>query len=196
MIETNIILGTLGSDTIRGTDGNDSILALTGSDSVRGMLGDDNIAGGIGNDRVEGDRGNDTLLGGTGNDVVLGGRGNDIINGGLGNDVLIGGLDSDTFVFTALDLTRNATDVVTDFRLGEDSLSLLGLKITNVTKGYLDIDTMNGENLANSDRANDLTLTLQDAFGRSQSVVLLDVWSSANNASWDTYFESLGYSGF
>jgi RTX calcium-binding nonapeptide repeat (4 copies) len=196
MTDTNVIVGTFSSDSIRGTDLNDSVLALTGNDSVRGMLGDDSLAGGIGNDRLEGDRGNDFLLGGIGNDVILGGRGNDVINGGVGSDVLTGGLDSDVFAFTALDFSKGATDVITDFRLGEDSLSFFGLKITNVTKGYLDMFAMNGEDLANSSRATDLTVTVQDVFGRTQNVILLDVWASANNSAWDSYFDSLGYSGF
>lgn len=192
----NFISGTFGSDTIRGTNENDAIVALSGSDSVRGLLGDDDIAGGLGSDRVEGDRGNDILLGNGGNDVILGGRGNDFINGGQGSDVLSGGLDSDTFSFTQLDFTRNATDVITDFRLGEDQLSFLGLSIVDVSLGQSALQTLNGEDLRNGALATDLTLTVQDLFGRQQTIVILDAWSSSNNAGWDAYFESLGFSAF
>jgi Ca2+-binding RTX toxin-like protein len=190
------ILGTFGSDTIVATDSNDVVLALTGEDSVRGLLGDDAISGGFGGDRLEGDRGNDVLGGGGGNDVIYGGRGDDIIRGGSGSDVLSGGLDSDTFVFDLAEFSRGARDVIVDFRLGEDSLSLSGLKITNVTKGILDITSMNGEDLANGMRSTDLTITVKDLFGRTQEVVLLDTWASANNSAWDAYFTSLGYSDF
>ncbi len=197
MTDINAIAGTSGGDSIRGTDGNDAIAALGGSDTVRGMEGDDVVLGGGAGDRIEGDRGNDALFGNTGNDVLLGGRGNDILHGGLGNDVLTGGLDSDTFVFTAVDLQRNGMDVVTDFRLGEDSLSLVGLKITNVERGFLnDLTTMNGEDLANGARSTDLTITVVDLFGRSQKIVLLDSWSSSMNAAWDAYLSDLGYSSF
>lgn len=197
MTDINAIAGTSGGDSIRGTDGDDAIAALGGSDTVRGMEGDDVVLGGGAGDRIEGDRGNDALFGNTGNDVLLGGRGNDILHGGLGNDVLTGGLDSDTFVFTAVDLQRNGMDAVTDFRLGEDSLSLVGLKITNVERGFLnDLTTMNGEDLANGARSTDLTITVVDLFGRSQKIVLLDSWSSSMNAAWDAYLSDLGYSSF
>lgn len=196
MTDINIVVGTAGGDSIRGTDGDDSIAALGGADTVRGMEGDDAVLGGGAGDRLQGDRGDDALFGNLGNDVLIGGRGNDFLHGGLGNDVLTGGLDCDTFVFTAVDLQRNGTDVVTDFRLGEDKLSLVGLKITNVERGFLEMTTMNGEDLANGARSTDLTITVVDLFGRAQKIVLLDSWSSSMNAAWDAYLTDLGYSNF
>lgn len=197
MTDINAIAGTSGSDSIRGTDGDDAIASLGGSDTVRGMLGDDVILGGSAGDRLQGDRGDDALFGNTGNDVLLGGRGDDILHGGLGNDVLMGGLDNDTFVFTAVDLQRNGTDVITDFRLGEDSLSLIGLKITNVERGYLtELTTMNGEDLSNGSRSIDITITVADIFGRSQKIILLDAWSGSKSQAWDAYLTGLGYADF
>ncbi len=195
MTDVNLITGTGRADSIRGTDGADVVLALNGSDTVRGMEGNDSVAGGNNGDFLQGDRGNDSLFGNTGNDVLSGGRGSDVLHGGLGNDVLIGGLDSDTFVFTALDLQSRGTDVITDFRLGDDSLSLIGLKVTGVARGFSDLTTMNGVDLDNSARGTDLTLTVQDAFGRSQKIVLLDTWSSSNSAAWTAYLAELGYGG-
>lgn len=196
MTDINIMAGTSGADNIRGTAGADAIAALGGADTVRGMEGDDAIAGDRGGDRLEGDRGDDILLGNLGDDVLLGGRGSDILHGGLGNDVLIGGLDADTFAFTAVDLQRGGTDVITDFRLNEDSLSLTGLRITKVERGFLDIATMNGEFLDNGSRSTDLTLTVSDFLGRTQKIVLLDVWSSSNNLAWDAYLTKLGFADF
>ncbi|MCX7324783.1 MAG: hypothetical protein NTZ14_10180 [Hyphomicrobiales bacterium] len=80
--------------------------------------------------------------------------------------------------------TVRGMDVIIDFRLGEDSPSLIGLKVTGVARGFSDLSTMNGVDLDNSARATDLTLTVQDIFGPSQKIVLLDTWSSSNSAAW------------
>jgi Ca2+-binding RTX toxin-like protein len=69
---------------------------------------------------LTGTPGNDVLTGKLGADTINGGAGNDTITGGLGNDVLTGGTGVDVFVFKPGD----GADVITDFKPGEDRLSI------------------------------------------------------------------------
>lgn len=66
------------------------------------------------------------LFGREGNDTLTGGSRNDTLEGGAGNDVLTGGGGADDFRFTEEDLDSGAGrfDLVEDFTLGEDTLSL------------------------------------------------------------------------
>jgi Ca2+-binding RTX toxin-like protein len=72
---------------------------------------------------LEGGGAGDTLTGGSGNDVISGLGGNDILNGGAGNDTLTGGHGVDRFIFA----NGAGSDMITDFRLGEDLLDFSGL---------------------------------------------------------------------
>lgn len=133
--------GSAFNDTLSGGNGHDTVSGLAGNDMITGNNGDDTLFGGAGNDVLDGGNGIDTLDGGAGNDVLrggnaddvlLGGAGNDTLDGGNGNDVLNGGADSDTLsgglgndVFTFTDL--GGTDVITDFRRGQDHIDLSGL---------------------------------------------------------------------
>jgi Ca2+-binding RTX toxin-like protein len=63
---------------------------------------------------------NDVLTGKLGADTISGGGGADTITGGLGNDSLSGGTGADVFVLKPGD----GADVITDFRPGEDRLSI------------------------------------------------------------------------
>jgi hypothetical protein len=89
------------NDVINGMDGNDTIYGLSGDDTLRGGAGDDQLWGGDGNDY---------LVGGPGDDLLAGGSGYNILNGGPGRDQFL--LDS------------NGTQVIQDFQLGEDWLTL------------------------------------------------------------------------
>ena len=137
----NVIVGTLGDDTItpggnsdgvtggEPSDANDIIKALGGNDTVEGGGGNDVIDGSGGNDTLDGGAGNDALAGGNGsdmleggadNDVLRGGGGADTLNGGGGNDVLEGGglEQADIFAFAG----NNGTDTITDFEDGFDRI--------------------------------------------------------------------------
>ena len=71
-----------------------------------------------------------TLTGGDGGDRLTGNSGNDLLDGRLGNDTLTGGAGTDVFVLEA----GAGTDIVTDFKLGTDSLSLgSGLQFEELT---------------------------------------------------------------
>jgi serralysin len=65
-----------------------------------------------------GREGNDLLAGGDGSDTIFGGAGTDTLMGGFGHDLLSGGADADNFVFNA------GSDVITDFELGVDQITL------------------------------------------------------------------------
>lgn len=113
--------------------------------------------------------GSDTLTGSVGNDVINAGNGTNSITGGKGADQLTGGGDVDTFNFVAGDaagyvfrlangdgvisngdsfmFAAGGTDVISDFSVGTDKLSITGL---NPTNGYVDglgdnvVDVSNG----------------------------------------------------
>ncbi len=103
----NNIDGTSSNDNLEGTDKNDLI---------RGFEGNDFLYGGNGNNQLDGGIGNDGLLGGKNQDILIGGEGNDFINGAVGADTLTGGTGADNFY---LDGNSSATDIITDFNLGE-----------------------------------------------------------------------------
>ncbi|HCG04780.1 MAG TPA: VWA domain-containing protein, partial [Desulfovibrio sp.] len=97
---------------------NDFHLGGTGGDALNGGNGDDVIFGNYGDDTIHGNAGHDILHGNAGNDTIYGDAGNDTLIGGQGSDTLHGGADADTFVWNAEDFTKNATDIVTDFKPG------------------------------------------------------------------------------
>jgi len=93
--------------------------------SLNGFLAsnfDDFINGSALADSIYGFNGNDLLLGGTGSDRLSGGNGNDTLNGGAGPDTLIGGAGADTFQFSLV--LKGAVDLISDFKSGEDRISL------------------------------------------------------------------------
>jgi Ca2+-binding RTX toxin-like protein len=141
----DIVLAGAGSDTLHGDNGNDT---------MRGEDGDDNIFGDLGDDSLDGDAGNDQLAGGSGADILSGGLGDDLISGfstqggaaarmgapdgadqlfgGAGDDRLIlgrgdtatGGSGDDRFEMDARWRDGTGAMVISDFRMGEDSLIL------------------------------------------------------------------------
>ena len=132
---TDTLIGGLGND-IYVTDGGDTIteasnggtdtvqssvthtlalnvenLTLTGSAAINGT-------GNTLNNVIMGNSAVNTLNGGTGTDTLVGGAGNDNLTGGSGND---------TFVFntvTESGTTATASDVITDFVIGQDKINL------------------------------------------------------------------------
>ena len=123
------IYGSEGDDEINGGNGHDwlsggsawdTIDGNGGNDTLYGNFGSDRLSGGSNNDQLFGGTGDDTLNGGSGNDLLQGNQGVDVLEGGTGNDTLRGGTLADTFVFDE----GFDRDVIEDFRLGEDILSL------------------------------------------------------------------------
>jgi Ca2+-binding RTX toxin-like protein len=145
----DLIFGDRGTDTLCGGEGADTIYGDIGSPiPVGATAGQDLICGCAGNDLLFGNEGNDTINGGTGDDTVIGGKDNDSLIGSAGDDVLIGEEGSDTMLggsgFDRFVLTPGqGSDVISDFRKGEDLLSLTG----GLTFAQLSISQGNGGTL-------------------------------------------------
>ncbi len=93
--EDQIIIGTMGDDTITGTSLGDLIFGQGGNDVIDGGQGNDCIFGGADDDTITGGYGKDLLVGGSGNDNLSGGLDKDILLGGSGDDYLAGDEDND-----------------------------------------------------------------------------------------------------
>jgi hypothetical protein len=152
---TDTVLGGLGADVLLGDAGDDQLVGdsqggndtdtadSTPNDTLFGGAGNDSLYGGVGNDMllgqddndyIAGNAGDDSLDGGKGDDLLSGGLGNDTVYGGAGNDTLSGGKGSDIFSFFSVndgavvttDL-KAKSDVITDFKSGEDKIDLHNL---------------------------------------------------------------------
>ncbi len=69
-------------DVLVGTVGDDSIDGRGANDELYGGLGDDLLTLGTGADIGDGGIGNDTIIGGSGQDILIGGGGNDLLSSG------------------------------------------------------------------------------------------------------------------
>ena len=111
---------------------------ISGIEHVIGSTQSDSLTGSKAIDILDGGPGNDQIRSLDGNDELSGGDGSDELDGGLGGDILTGGEGRDTFVFgSSKDLSKEArkTDTITDFKHGEDKVSLefdLNTKQNNV----------------------------------------------------------------
>ena len=127
-METELILGTSGSDRLEGSSDSDRIVALQGNDNLLGFEGSDLLVGGRGRDTLNGGSDDDFLAGGFGDDVLVGGAGDDTIYGEQGADTITGGDGSDIIVISPI--TGGSTvadaDVITDFVRGQDIIELQG----------------------------------------------------------------------
>lgn len=117
---------TVGSNLILnagtiGTSAADTLSGSTGDDYMFGQLGNDSISSGDGVDSIFGGDGNDTLSSGDGNDSLSGGAGSDTLIGGAGADTLQGDSGTDTFKFTTADSSTTVTDLIFDFRAGNNA---------------------------------------------------------------------------
>lgn len=112
-----------GNDVVRGGNDNDTLDGSAGDDTLDGDNGLDTLQGGDGRDLLRGGNDDDTLTGGGGDDTLLGGNGNDVLDAGAGRDTLTGGNGQDIFRFKDF----GETDIVTDFRRGQDLFDLSGL---------------------------------------------------------------------
>lgn len=96
------------------------------------------VTGTAGNDRLTATDVADTLLyGGAGNDRLTGGAYDDLLYGGAGTDRLTGGAGADTFRFTHTnDSVRGASDLITDFKPGEDQIDVASLGYSGLGNGH------------------------------------------------------------
>ena len=118
------LAGGLGKDLIFGGDGNDLIRGdLNNPGNADADVGDSDILyGGKGSDRIGGKGGDDKLYGDDGDDTLFGDAGDDLLRGGKGSDRLTGGAGQDTFALAY----GEGTDIIEDFKVGEDLIGLVG----------------------------------------------------------------------
>lgn len=105
------------------------LLASPGSFIFNALPDGLKVEGETGPDILFGGKGTDKLFGYDNNDELNGGAGNDQLTGGGGNDLLRGGLGKDTFIF---DGRRFASDVISDFTIGEDRIDLSFFNIADL----------------------------------------------------------------
>jgi Ca2+-binding RTX toxin-like protein len=99
----DILIASIGDDTVWGDGGNDRIDAGDGVDQVRGGAGDDIITDLGADDNLQGGDGNDAIHGGNGIDLIIGGFGSDFIVTGEDGDESFGGPGNDFFIGDAAD---------------------------------------------------------------------------------------------
>ena len=112
--------GGAGSDALEGGDGDD---ILIGDNFPAFLIYEEPVPAALNEQSMSDDPGEIELISylpSGGDDTLSGGAGNDLLDGGYGNDELSGGPGADVFVF-AYD---SGYDVVTDFRIDEDSIDL------------------------------------------------------------------------
>jgi len=127
----NLILTGSGSTSGSGNELNNAITGNSAANSLSGFLGDDILVG---------NGGSDTL---TGANAKTGGTGEiDTLSGGSGSDLFVLGNSSGRFYDDRSDSTIGASDyaLVTDFKVGEDSLQLRG----NASSYYLAASPVSG----------------------------------------------------
>jgi len=187
------ITGSANADTLRG-DASSTIDGGAGNDSITGGSGNDNLSGGAGNDTITAAAGNDVINGGAGNDtLVLGGdlAVGDVIDGGDGTDTL--SVSNATLatvngysISAAINLNNAISNVervlITD-DLNQGTFDMARLdSINHITLGgkFTGAQALTGLAAATTvrlttaatDGTDNLTLTLADATGTSDTITI------------------------
>ena len=115
--DKHVVLGGTDPGNAANPSGTDILIASIGDDTVYGDGGDDRIEGGDGNDILQGGAGDDIITDQGGDDIIQGGDGNDVLHGGNGVNLLIGGFGSD-FIITGQDSSETFGGTGNDFILG------------------------------------------------------------------------------
>jgi len=92
---SDVLAGDAGADSLSGADGADELWGEAGADTLSGGSGSDNLYGGDGVSYLRGDDGDDSITGGGAFDDINGNAGADTAVGGAGDDWVVGGRDSD-----------------------------------------------------------------------------------------------------
>ncbi len=91
----DVLAGGAGADTLSGDGGDDLLFGEAGDDTVSGGAGGDTVSGGEGASYLRGDDGDDSLTGGGAFDDINGNAGADSAAGGGGDDWVVGGRGDD-----------------------------------------------------------------------------------------------------
>jgi Ca2+-binding RTX toxin-like protein len=156
------IKGYAGADKLFGDAGNDTLIGGAGADALDGGANSDTasylgatagVIASLANSAVNtGDAAGDTYLsienltGSSFNDGLNGDNAANVINGGAGedtfksyggNDTLTGGAGDDNFVFNTAPNSATNFDLITDFSVADDTISLDDFIFTALTPGLL-----------------------------------------------------------
>ncbi|MFZ6049904.1 peroxidase family protein [Pseudomonas sp. CR3202] len=121
-----VLGGTAGADIMIASIGDDTLWGDAGNDRLEGGDGVDNLDGGAGDDIITDWGGDDNIKGGDGNDVIHGGNGLNLILGGAGSDFIVTGEDiSETFGGPGNDFIYGAkTNLQTAGNEGDDWIEI------------------------------------------------------------------------
>ncbi|MBW8911056.1 MAG: hypothetical protein JF564_04015, partial [Sphingomonas sp.] len=189
----NTLVGSDGNDTLDGGEGSDQLNGgagddvyivdgpgdlvveniSAGSDTIRTAMVNFSLASAPNVENLAFDgSGNASLTGSAGANLLSGGTGDDLLIGGGGRDTVTGNAGADRFFFARGDavyaMPGYASDIITDYDHGSDSLSLVG----GIGRGAGDV----------LHAAQGVTLTsVADAFSYAQA--LLDVHDGAQDVA-------------
>ncbi|MGI4977325.1 MAG: beta strand repeat-containing protein [Janthinobacterium lividum] len=149
----NVIVQSLGTDTVQAGGGLDIVYASGSSATVLGGAGDLVFVAGTGSYTAGGGTGNDVLYGNSGTAVLTGGgTGSSILVAGTGNATLLGGMGSKAVMFGG-----TATNVMTGSTGGTDTLvGGTGTNTFNMTTGDVAFGGSNGGDTYNTGTASAL----------------------------------------
>ncbi|MDH4560367.1 peroxidase family protein, partial [Pseudomonas sp. BN411] len=140
-LDTNYLRYT-GADhvVLGGTAGNDILISSIGDDTLWGDAGNDRLEGGDGVDNLDGGAGDDIITDLGGDDNIKGGEGNDVIQAGNGFNLILGGGGSD-FIITGEDVSETFGGTGNDFIYGaKGNLQTAG----NEGDDWIEIGTQDG----------------------------------------------------
>ena len=86
-----------------GTEQNDILIASIGDDTLYGDGGNDRMEGGFGNDIINAGDGDDIVVDSGGDDNIKAGKGHDVVHAGPGLDLVMGN-DGQDFIFLGTDM--------------------------------------------------------------------------------------------
>jgi len=154
------------------------IHATDSDDSITGDANNNEFFGAGGNDILNGGDGDDFLSGEDDFDTLNGGAGNDHLDGGENDDSLTGGSEGDTFSFSRFtnqgDLTSFGEDVITDFSISEDHLSLYHVPEFTSLEALQSFATQDGSDVLISFVTNDFGIDETNSI-RLQNMLLSDL---------------------
>ena len=146
-IDSGIVLGSDGNDTINGTAGNDVIDGGKGDDVISGGNGNDTLFGGFGDDRIYSSGwSNDTMTGDAGSDIFI--IGNDAISNDVITDFDVADehekIDLSNFVTSKhgistlariadLNMAQAGSDVKITFSNSSKILTVKNIKVSDLT---------------------------------------------------------------
>jgi peptidyl-prolyl cis-trans isomerase B (cyclophilin B) len=134
-IDSMLITGTRGADTLTGTSFNDLLLGLQGNDTLNGGRGKDRLIGGPGNDYLDGGARRDRLTGGAGRNQFIVALDRDVIVDFQTNQDLI------SIALADLDQSLNPGSLPAKrFHIGSEPSNRLQRIIYDPTDGILSYD--------------------------------------------------------